>query len=160
MSSKKVLVAYFSNDGGTKKVAGIVARLAAADLARIEPVEAYPTDEAALERRTKAELDADARPEVTVEPAVDVAAYDAVLVGSPNWWGGLAAPVKTFLSGADLSGKTVAAFVSEAGDTTKAADDGLAALCPGAQTAPSLSVFSGTTTEAQVKAWLENIEVL
>ena len=158
--SKKTLIAYFSHGGSTKKVAQLLARLTGGDVVEIEPVEAYPEDEAALEERSKAEIQAGAHPAITVKPTVDVAAYEAVLVGSPNWWGSVAAPVATFVAENDLSGKVLSAFCSEAGDTMAKIDGALGELAPNADVRHGLSVFNGAVTDAQAKAWLENIEVL
>lgn len=158
--SKKVLVAYFTHGGSTKKVAALLGRLTGGDVAEIKAVDAYPDDPDALSERTKHELSHGTRPEITVEPAVDPAAYDAVLVGSPNWWGAVAAPVATFLANSDLEGKTVSVFCSEAGDTMAKIDDAVIQLCPASTVRHGLSVFAGATSENQAKAWLENIEVL
>ena len=41
--------------------------------------------------------------------------YDIIFVGSPCWWYTIAPPVATFLSSYDLSGKTIAPFMTHEG---------------------------------------------
>ena len=44
MKGKKILVAYYSWGGNTKAVGDYIAQKTGADVCRIEPVKAYPTD--------------------------------------------------------------------------------------------------------------------
>lgn len=158
--SKKTLVAYFSYGGGTAKLARVVAGLTEADLVKIEPVEAYPDDEDELAARSKQEADEGARPAITVEPAVDVADYDVVLLGTPNWWNNLAAPVASFVAQNDLAGKDVAVFSSEGGNATASLDGKLAELAPDAKVKRGIAVYAGSANKAQLQTWLQNIDVL
>lgn len=45
----------------------------------------------------------------------NIADYDIIFLGSPIWSGTIAPPVKTFLSGHDLSGKRIIPFVTHGG---------------------------------------------
>jgi flavodoxin len=42
----------------------------------------------------------------------DMAGYDVIFLGFPNWWYGLPMPVYSFLEGYDFSGKTIIPFVT------------------------------------------------
>lgn len=91
---KKVLVAYYSRSGNTEKMArmiadGLVTRDLAVDLKKVE------------------EIDIDTLP-----------SYDGFIVGSPNYFGTMAWPVKKFVDESvkyfkKLDGKAAAAFTSE-----------------------------------------------
>lgn len=63
---------------------------------------------------TKAEQQADARPEIAgiIENIDD---YDTVYVGFPNWWGDMPMILYTFFDTYDLSGKTIALVCTSGG---------------------------------------------
>ena len=60
-----------------------------------------------------AAIAAGARPALKTLP--DLAPYDAVLVGTPNWWGTLAPPVCTLIENPALAGKKMALFQTHGG---------------------------------------------
>jgi len=91
---KKVLVTYYSRSGNTKKMAELIT-------------------EALTARGIKADL-------VMVEevPIDSLPGYDGFIVGSPNYFGTMAWPVKKFIDESvkyykKLEGKAAAAFTSE-----------------------------------------------
>lgn len=109
----KTLVAYYSWSGNTRALARHLADAFGADLLELAPVTPYPAAYAACLDKAKADIAAGARPDL--KPLPDLSAYDAVLVGSPNWWGTLAPPVCAFLETPALAGKKTALFQTHGG---------------------------------------------
>ena len=92
--SSNILVVYYSRTGNTARVAEAVAKRTGADVEALVDT---------VERRgaggfVRAMKSAFARDTTTLAPlSVDPAAYDLVLVGTPDWGGGMSAPTRTFL---------------------------------------------------------------
>jgi hypothetical protein len=77
-------------------------------------VSPYPTNYGAVVAQAKQELKADIRPALK-SAGSNIASYDVIFVGSPNWWSTIAPPVMTLLSSLDFSGKTVVPFITHEG---------------------------------------------
>ncbi len=109
----KVLVAYFSATGTTKKLAEYAAEVTGADLYEIVPAEPY--SDADLDwndknSRTSIEMNHD-----SVRPAIngsvsDMESYTIVFIGYPIWWGDAPHIIDTFMGSYDFSGKTIVPF--------------------------------------------------
>jgi multimeric flavodoxin WrbA len=88
-------------------------------------------------------------------------AYDVILIGSPNWWGTFASPIRTFLSQHNFSGKKVALFITHgSGGLGKSVTD-LKSLYPDAIVLDGLAVQGGkaANAKAEVNQWLKRIGV-
>ena len=136
----KCMVVYFSWSGNTRFAAETIAKKADADLFEITAAKPYPgdfqkcCDEAGPECRGKK-----ARPINPID-GLDLAKYDVLFVGSPNWWGTLAPPVRTWVvqNRAALKGKSVCLFQTNGGggmqnlgrDFAEAVGDGATVLTP------------------------------
>ena len=120
-----MLVAYFSlageqygvgvvEEGNTSIIAHMIAEQAGADLFEIEPETPYPTTYQGLLDVSQQEMRDNARPEIagTVENMAD---YDTIFIGYPNWWGDMPMIVYSFLESYDLSGKTIVPFCTHGG---------------------------------------------
>lgn len=91
---KKVLVTYYSRSGNTEKMARMIA-------------DGLATKDVAVDLKTVEEVEIDSLP-----------SYDGFIVGSPNYFGTMAWPVKKFVDESvkyfkKLDGKAAAAFTSE-----------------------------------------------
>jgi len=148
---KKVLIVYYSYSGNTRKVAREIHRVVGGDVVEIEPMEAYPGNYNAVVEQAKRELNTDFRPELKTRVG-DVTSYDTVFVGSPNWWHTIAPPLKTFLAGSDLSGKSIIPFISHGGGGLGRSAQDIAGLCPQAKVLKSLAVYDADVNAA--KKWL------
>jgi hypothetical protein len=94
MERPRVLVAYYSRSGNTKRLARAVASALAADVEEIHD----PTDRAGLLGFLRSGVEAYARVLAGVEhPRRDPADYDVVVVGSPVWAMSVSSPVRTYL---------------------------------------------------------------
>jgi len=157
-SGKKILIVVYSRTGNTREVADQIHQLVGGDLVAIETVSPYPSDYRETTRQAKRELEADFRPPIKTMIS-DLATYDLVFVGSPNWWGTIAMPVMTFLSENDLSGKTIAPFMTHGGSALGSSRADIARLCPKATVLEGLAI-SGTaakTSQGAVAAWVRGM---
>ena len=108
-----VLIAYYSRTGTTQEAAERIAELTGGDLVKLETVQAYPEDYTETTEVAKAELEANARPELsTVIENMDD--YDTIYLGYPIWWHYAPMAINTFIESYDLSGKTIIPFCTSA----------------------------------------------
>ena len=111
---KKVLVAYYSHSGNTQAVARQIAQTVGGDLFAIETVQTYPDAYNQLTAQAKKEIRAGFMPELK-NTVPNMAQYEVVFIGSPNWWGTYAPAVKSFLAQYDFSGKQLVPFFTHGG---------------------------------------------
>ena len=95
-ADKKVLVAYFSRSGNTRAIADHIKSLTGGDMFEIQVAKPYPEEYHACTEVAKKEKEDNARP--TLKTKVEnIASYDVIFVGYPNWWGTTPMPILTFL---------------------------------------------------------------
>ncbi|MBQ9734268.1 MAG: flavodoxin [Clostridia bacterium] len=109
----KILVAYFSASGVTKKVAKVLAKAKGADLFQICPE--VPYTKADLDWRNEQSRSSLEMQDLACRPAVcsmveNMAQYDVIFVGFPIWWGREPSVVDTFLTSYDFKGKFIIPF--------------------------------------------------
>lgn len=132
----KILVAYFSATGMTKRVAERLARVAQADLFEIRP--AVPYSSADLDWTNKASRTSKERADESIRPALavklaDVSAYATVYIGFPIWWYVAPRIIATFLESCDFSGKTIVPFATSGGSGMGRTVEELKRICPAAR---------------------------
>ena len=155
----KVLVAFFSVNGVTERVAGKLAAAAAADLYEIVPEVPYTQEDLEWENkesRTTLEMaDRNCRP--TIGPALpDMAEYDSVFVGFPLWWYREPSIIDTFMENADLAGKTVIPFCTSGADDLGESAAIMQALAPEAKVLPGKRFKAGVTLN-ELRQWAESL---
>ncbi|MDD3409591.1 MAG: cyclophilin-like fold protein [Eubacteriales bacterium] len=97
--------------GNTAVMAGHIYDLVGGDLFSIQVSEPYPSNYDETLDRAADELDADARP--TLKTHVEnMAQYDVIFLGMPNWWYSCPRAILSFIEEYDLSGKTIIPFVA------------------------------------------------
>ena len=115
---KKVLVAYFSASGVTKKVAEKIAAAANGDLFQIEPEIAYSEKDLSwMNKNSRSSLemsDKDFRPAM-IKKELNLSEYDSILLGFPIWWYVAPTIINTFLESYDFSGKKITLFATSGG---------------------------------------------
>lgn len=152
----KILVAYFSASGVTKKVAEKLAKVQDADLFEICPQVPYTKadlDWTDKQSRSTVEMqDLNCRPPITGQ-VQDMAQYDVVFIGFPVWWYREPSVIDTFLDAYDFAGKKLVPFctsgTSGLGDTAKRLQE---LVGPGAVVAEGKRL-EGTVSEEELKAW-------
>ena len=150
-SSRKVLTIYYSYSGNTRKIANEIQRVVGGDIVEIQPLDPYPDNYNAVVEQAKRELRSGFKPKLKTI-AENLAPYDKVFVGSPNWWHTIAPPVISFLSQSDLTGKTIIPFVTHGGGGLGRSAADIAALCPNSTVVESLAVYAADVKAAQ--RWL------
>ena len=117
-SEKKILIAYFSAQGTTKKVAENLSIVIKSDLYEIKPEIEYTkedlkwTDENA---RSSIECkNEDSRPKLKDKNA-NIEKYDIIFLGFPIWWYNAPPIIKTFLESYNFNNKTIILFGTSGG---------------------------------------------
>ena len=98
----------------------------------IEPEEPYSDEYNEVVDRFKNERDNHILPALRTK-VENMDDYDTLIIGSPIWGGLLSSPVKSFLSGYDLSGKKILPFCTHGGSGTAQSVDNIRKLCPHAE---------------------------
>lgn len=157
----KTLVAYYSYSGNTRTVAQQIQKATGADIFEIEVKNAYPSDYQALLDRAKKEINNNGKPVLKSMPK-DLAQYDVIFVGSPNWWSTIAPPVATFLSNGNFSGKTIVPFVTHGGGGMAQCETNAKKLCPQAKMLKGLAINGSAVQSAtpRVEKWLREIGII
>lgn len=109
--TQKSLIIYFSLSGKTRQAAMKLQQKTAADLYELQPAEPYSTNYDDLVARGEKEKDQDLRPAISGE-LPDLAQYDRIYVGYPNWWDRSPMIIHTLFTQADFTGKQVTPFVT------------------------------------------------
>ena len=153
---KKILVAYFSASGVTKKVAEKMAKAADADLFEIAPEVPYTkADLNWMSKKSRSSIemkDRSCRPAMAAKP--DVSRYDVILVGFPVWWYREPSIIDTFMESADLTGKTVVPFCTSGGSGLGDSAQNMQSLAPGAKVLDGKR-FSSSASSDELKKWAE-----
>lgn len=169
MTAPKILIAFFSRPGNnyvggsivdlkignTETACLMVKKLAGGELFKIETMTAYPADYTEATEVAKQELKRNSRPELSAKPR-DIADYDTVILGYPNWWGTMPMAVHAFLESYDFSGKTILPLCTHEGSGLGRSEGDIKRLCPGAKVLPGLSIVGGNVkgAESEIARWL------
>ena len=110
----KTLIVYYSYTNNTEKVAKKIAELKKYDILKLEPLVDYSTDYQKVVDEEEAKMDSEEI--VELKPInIDLNQYDRIILGTPVWWYTMAPVVRSFLSGNNLNGKKVIAFITNGG---------------------------------------------
>lgn len=153
VNGKKILVAYFSWGGNTRKLAHEIHAKVGGDIFEIKTKDQnrYPDDYKSATIVARKEFAQNNRPELA--GLVDnIADYDIVLLGFPIWWHTAPMAVQVFLESHDLAGKTIVPFATSGGDTIEQSLPVLHQLAPNARFGEAITANS----RLGVNAWLKN----
>ena len=150
----KAVVVYFSwsPDGNTRFAAQTIAKKLDAKMFEIKAEKPYPSDYRSCTQEAKPECQ-----EKTLRPIqpldIDLSAYDAVFVGTPNWWGTMAPPVRTWVTQnkTALKDKTVCLFQTNGGGGMQRVGSDFAVLLPESNVLPA-EAFYGDSVKSSVKS--------
>jgi flavodoxin len=159
-SKGKILVAYFSWGGNTREMAKQIQKQTGGDLFEITTATPYSADYNECVAQAKKEQQADARPPLATE-AENMAAYNVVFVGYPNWWGSMPMALFIFLEKYDLSGKTVIPFCTHGGGRWGRSVGDLKKLCPKTTVLEGLAISGNVVRRSKddVMQWLQKIGI-
>lgn len=144
-NTSNILVAYFSRTGNTEVLAEMIEEQTGGNLFEITPAEPYLEDYDETVERFRRERDENARPEIS-NSVEDIAQYDVVFVGFPNWGDDMPHIVYTFLEQYDFSGKTLIPFCTNGGGGFGNSIAGLESTCPNSMIAEGFEC-SGSNVE-------------
>ena len=149
------LVVYFSWSGNTENVANAIVNQTGADVFEIVPEEAYTIDYNALLDIATQEKESGARPAIagSIE---DIAQYDIIYVGYPNWWSDMPMILYTFFDSYDLSGKMIAPFCTSGGSGLSNTVNSIRELEPDADVLEGLHIGSSSASDPEnmLSDWL------
>ena len=155
----KLLTAYFSTGGNTRRAAKAIAAAAGADLYEIKP--ALPYSHADLNwmdkgsRSTLEMNDQSSRPELVAD-FPDMGSYDVLLLGFPIWWYTCPAVIRTFLESVDTAGKKIVPFATSGGGGLGSVEHDLAKYAPNAEILPG-RMMNGRINEAELRSWIQGM---
>ena len=120
MNNDKVLVAYFSATGTTKRVAQRIAKATNGELLAIEPEMPYSSADldwtVSSSRSSRENADASSRPAFK-HTKNNLNNYTIIYLGFPIWWDVCPRVVNTFIEAYHLDGKKVMPFATSGGTT-------------------------------------------
>jgi len=157
---KKILVAYFSHSGNTREIANQIHKSVNDDIFEIQAVKPYPQDYDAVVEQARQELDSGYKPALKTK-IENIKSYDLVFIGYPIWWGTFPAPVKTFLSEYDFSGKTIVPFCTHEGSGLGRSVADISNLCPKSTLLDAVAIQGRDVRIAQNKVleWLQKNKI-
>lgn len=159
--AKKILVAYFSCTGTTKRVAQEIAAATGADTYEIRPAEPYTRadlDWTNSASRSSVEMKDPSKLPALADKSAGVEKYDVVFLGFPVWWYTAPTIVHTFLESYDFAGKRIVPFCTSGGsglgDTVKT----LHSVCPSANWEQG-RVLNGRQTVNGLAEWIRGLNL-
>ena len=155
----KILVAYFSAQGTTKRIAEKIFEFMNCDLYEIKPKEPYTADDLNwMDSRSRSSVemkDYDSRPELEDTDA-KIEDYDLICIGYPIWWYREPSIIDTFMDAYDFSGKKLVLFATSGGSGLGESVQRIEQLSKGGRVINSRRL-PATINEVGLKKWLEEI---
>ena len=150
----KCAVIYFSWSGNTRFAAETVAKKASAAIFEIKAETSYNSDFNKCCDEAKPECYGKTLRAIKPIEGLDLAKYDVVFVGTPNWWGTMAPPVRTWLTQnvAALKGKTMCLFQTHGGGGMQRVGKEFAEIFGDTAKVLPPKAFSGSSIKSSVAA--------
>lgn len=166
----KKLIVYFSRKGNnyvngsiknlsvgnTELAANMIQELTGADIFQIKPVIEYSADYDECTKEAQRDKRANARPEFKNAPK-DIAEYDTIYIGYPNYWGTMPMHVWTFLEKYDFTGKIMKPFCTHEGSGLGSSERDIQKLCPDAKTQKGIAIPGTDVNRAKgaIEKWVQ-----
>ncbi len=156
----KILTAYFSASGVTKKAAENLAQAAGADLYEIKPAVPYTKDDLNwMDKKSRSSVemsDKSSRPAIE-DNKIDISQYDTVFLGFPIWWYVAPTIVNTFLESHDFSGKRIILFATSGGSGFGKTAAGLKGSAAADTVIVEGKLLNGANSVADLRKWVETV---
>ncbi len=157
---KKILVAYFSASGVTKKAAENLAQAAGADLYEIRPAVPYTrADLDWMNKKSRSSMemnDKSSRPAIADSNA-EISQYDTIFLGFPIWWYVAPTIVNSFLESYDFSGKRIILFATSGGSGFGKTAAGLKGSVAADTAIVEGKILNGANSVDSLRKWVETI---
>lgn len=151
----KILVAYFSASGVTKKVAEKLTEAVGADIFEIKPEVPYTDKDLDWEdnkSRSSVKMNNhSSRPKIASK-VNNINQYDVVFVGFPIWWYREPSIIDTFIESYDFNGKTIIPFATSGMSSIGESGKIMQALVPNAKVVAGKR-FSDSVKIDELKKW-------
>ncbi|MDD3027842.1 MAG: flavodoxin [Erysipelotrichaceae bacterium] len=158
----KILIAYFSANGHTARLADTLAKAIDGELHEIKPMQPYSKADLNwndMQSRANLEMqDALARPEIE-NPLASIEEYDVVFVGFPIWWYNAPRIIQTFLESYDFSNKTVVPFATSGGSDMGNTIDILKPSCARTTVWKPGKCLRSFSDQAMLSNWVESLDI-
>ena len=155
----KTLIAYFSAQGSTAKLAKTLAAAAEAELYEIKPAVPYERrDLNWMDKKSRTTLemqDPNCRPALA-DTNAPVAESDVIFLGFPIWWYREPSIIDSFLDAYDWTGKTVVPFYTSGGSDLGEGQSRIETLAKSAKVLRGRR-FSARASESDLKKWIETL---
>ena len=152
----KCAVVYFSWSpaGNTRFAAQTIAKKSGADIFEIKAEKPYNGDFQKCCDEAKPECYGKTLRPIKPIEGLDLAKYDLVFVGTPNWWGTMAPPVRTWVSQNKdaLKGKSVCLFQTHGGGGMQRVGKEFAEVIGDTAKVLAPKAFGGSSIKSNVKA--------
>lgn len=167
----KTLIVYYSYTNNVERIVTVLNTRIDADIVEIEPSEkgldyaanGYAIGSMQIEAIRNNPEEASSYP--AIDPVnINLTDYDCIIIGTPLWWGNMAAPLQTFLfmHGHEMAGKNIGLIVSSASSGISGVEADVKRLIPaGNHLSPSLWIRSSQTSNAKplLENWLNSINL-
>jgi len=151
----KAAVVFFSwsSDGNTRFAADTIAAKLGAQTFEIKAEKPYSNDYSTCCDEAKPECTGKLLRPILPIDGLDLAKYDVIFVGTPNWWGTMAPPVRTWIAqnASSFEGKMVCVFQTNGGGGMQRVGKEFAELFPNSTVLPA-QAFSGGSIRRNVAA--------
>ena len=159
VSENKTLVAFFSAQGHTKKVADSIASITGGTLFEIIPEVLYSEEDLDgwndSSRGTLESKDRTTRPKVKSH-VENMERYDTIFLGFPIWWYTAPTIVNTFLEQYDTSGKVIIPFATSGGSEYDETEKDLMVSAPKAVFKPGKVL--NEMNKQQIQEWINTFK--
>lgn len=118
---KKSVVLYYSLGGSTKKIAELIASETSSDIFAIEPVKEIKSKGFIKYIVAGWSVMTGKKPPIK-KISADLSKYDLIFLGGPVWASSYTPPINTFISNIDVSGKDIAYFCCNLGESKEVKD--------------------------------------
>lgn len=175
MTDAKSLIAYFSRKGdnyvggsivnlpvgNTEVAARKIQSLTGGKLFQVRTSKVYPADYTRTTSVAQDELSANTRPELAEMPE-NIADFNLIYLGYPNWWGTMPMVLFTFLEAYDFSGKTIIPFCTHEGSGMGNSERDIKKLCPQAKLLPGLAIRGSSVDRSgrDISEWLKKLDLI
>lgn len=145
--------------GNTAHVGQIIGQFLNAKTVEITPIEMYPNDYTKCLKVSKEEWIKQKRPSYSIED-IDLAEYNEIIIGYPNWWGSYPMIISRFLEEQDLSGKRIFPFCTHEGSGFGTSILDLKKACPLSIIKQGLAIYGSkiNCSNTAIENWLSTIE--
>lgn len=156
--NNKILVAYFSASGVTKKAGETLSNLIKADLFEIQPQKPYTEEDLVWtdkNSRSSVEMSNSSSRPAIADKINQLDDYETIFIGFPIWWYVAPRIINTFLESYNFSGKTVIPFATSGGSGIEKAESDLHKCYPDITNWKKGKRLNGNI--AEIKSWLDTL---